>query len=366
MAVLDGKDGKMLWTLNSTYAGMMSGLSVISDTRGQDAALFLVSGQQESEPDPNLGGRGDTQTDSGFRFQSNDQFDSRLQYQNDYQTDPNSRWPDYRDQQVDPSSRRPGYKDNTQTDSRYQLHTNQQADSGSRWSDYHGDSQSDTRFQSSPPATKWPQHTDPLGMEGDTPPATKWPQHTDPLGMEGDTPRQEQSHKQPRSLKLHFPLPREHPQCTHMFFEGPGSPVCRWYEWFSDGQETYIREKRHGGMGDGPGSFNTAAEPPVVWSQMPGVEFPDPDADLDAFLRYCGHSVKQLTAYLYLMTRGLAEGGDVRPLAQHEPYVYSELQSHSVVLSSQILCDSVSGYIMTLLQALLYQRISGMHTCRYM
>ena len=65
-------------------------------------------------------------------------------------------------------------------------------------------------------------------------------------------------------------------------------------------------------------------DPPGLWEQNDVEIFPDPHTHLEEFLVYCGHTIEQMTAYLYLVTRELAEGGDIRPLAQHKPYIYSE------------------------------------------
>ena len=72
-----------------------------------------------------------------------------------------------------------------------------------------------------------------------------------------------------------------------------------------------------------------ARDPEGLWEQREGETFPDPRTHQEEFMVYCGHSIEQMTAYLYLVTRGLAEGGDIRPLAQHKPYVYSESAEHS-------------------------------------
>lgn len=42
--ILDGTDGSLLWTFNSTQSGMMSAVSVVSQTHGRDALLFLAVG----------------------------------------------------------------------------------------------------------------------------------------------------------------------------------------------------------------------------------------------------------------------------------------------------------------------------------
>ena len=44
VAILNGSDGRSLWTLNSTLTGMMSGVSLVSDQHGHDGALFISVG----------------------------------------------------------------------------------------------------------------------------------------------------------------------------------------------------------------------------------------------------------------------------------------------------------------------------------
>ena len=44
VAILNGSDGQSLWTLSSTLTGMMSGVSLVSDQHGYDAALFVSIG----------------------------------------------------------------------------------------------------------------------------------------------------------------------------------------------------------------------------------------------------------------------------------------------------------------------------------
>ncbi len=52
MAVLDGRDGSELWTLNSTHTGMMSGLSLQAHTPGEDAMVFIALGRQSDSQTP--------------------------------------------------------------------------------------------------------------------------------------------------------------------------------------------------------------------------------------------------------------------------------------------------------------------------
>ena len=62
-------------------------------------------------------------------------------------------------------------------------------------------------------------------------------------------------------------------------------------------------------------------DPPGLWDSTPTDRFPDPTTQLDAFLHYCNHSREHLTAFLYLITPEMVEGGDVRPLITHGPFV---------------------------------------------
>ena len=49
--VLDGSDGSLLWTFNSAHSGMMSSISVVSETHGRDALVFLTVGAMKDEED---------------------------------------------------------------------------------------------------------------------------------------------------------------------------------------------------------------------------------------------------------------------------------------------------------------------------
>ena len=67
-------------------------------------------------------------------------------------------------------------------------------------------------------------------------------------------------------------------------------------------------------------------DPPDLWISTPSDQFPDPKLDVDGFMRYCGESYNQLTAYLWLVTREMIESGvEIKPIAKHEPFIFSEL-----------------------------------------
>ncbi len=51
VAILDGRDGSQLWTLNSTHTGLMSSLSLQAHAHGEDAVVFFAIGRQP-EPRP--------------------------------------------------------------------------------------------------------------------------------------------------------------------------------------------------------------------------------------------------------------------------------------------------------------------------
>jgi hypothetical protein len=42
--ILDGSNGSLLWTFNSTHHGMMSAITVLTKTHGRDALVFLAIG----------------------------------------------------------------------------------------------------------------------------------------------------------------------------------------------------------------------------------------------------------------------------------------------------------------------------------
>ena len=62
-------------------------------------------------------------------------------------------------------------------------------------------------------------------------------------------------------------------------------------------------------------------DPPDLWA--PG-SYPDPSSDLEGFLLDCGHSMDELSAYVYFLTRDVIESGEVRPVEGYKPYVYRE------------------------------------------
>ena len=69
----------------------------------------------------------------------------------------------------------------------------------------------------------------------------------------------------------------------------------------------------------------TNRDPPGLWISTPQDQFPDPKYDLDGFLNYCGESFGRLTAYVWLVTREMIEGGtEIKPIAIHEPFLFSE------------------------------------------
>ena len=51
MRLLDGVDGKEIWSLDSAHTGMMSGLSIASNSTGFDAMLFMTVGMLDSSSD---------------------------------------------------------------------------------------------------------------------------------------------------------------------------------------------------------------------------------------------------------------------------------------------------------------------------
>ena len=66
-------------------------------------------------------------------------------------------------------------------------------------------------------------------------------------------------------------------------------------------------------------------EPNELWTSTSKDHFPDPVEDLDGFLRYCGHSLRGLSANLYLVDRAMVESGlEIKPIATERPFVFSE------------------------------------------
>ena len=49
IAILDGQNGDVLWSLNSVKAGMACGLSLAAGQPGEDAALFIAVGTMDEE-----------------------------------------------------------------------------------------------------------------------------------------------------------------------------------------------------------------------------------------------------------------------------------------------------------------------------
>ena len=49
--VLDGSNGSLLWTHNSAHSGMMSSVSLVSETRGRDALIFVSVGVLDGDAD---------------------------------------------------------------------------------------------------------------------------------------------------------------------------------------------------------------------------------------------------------------------------------------------------------------------------
>ena len=168
VAILDGKDGRELWALNSTLTGMMSGLSLASDTNGWDAAVFLSVGT-----DPNDG--------------------------SDYPWEYNS----------------------TMSDPSVIEHVSETGPSDLE--------QGPNTF------------SDTADADGDQKPKT--PAGTEKRGQNLSPPE--------RTTKLRAPRHSSKQECTRVYFEGPGSKVCPWYEWVEDGEGgALVREKRHGDGGD--------------------------------------------------------------------------------------------------------------------
>jgi len=162
MAILDGRDGRELWALNSTLTGMMSGLSLASDAHGWDAAVFLSVGS-----DPNDG--------SDYPWESN----SSVSESSGVEQKPNMSESTSSDLELGPNT----FSDTARTDG---------------------------------------------GQQSETPKGT--PEGTTKVRAARHSAKQE---------------------CTRVYFEGPGSKVCPWYEWLVDGEGvTIMREKRHGDDGD--------------------------------------------------------------------------------------------------------------------
>ena len=173
MAVLDGRDGKELWTLNSSRTGMMSGLSIASDTHGWDAAVFLSIG---------------TPPDDGSEY--------------------------------------PWIFNGTVSDS----HSSNEMEQGP-----------DRSKTVSGGLGVGPK--DPADTQGSQKLTSQEKEERAGRGEGGNAPA-----SRPRVARYSS----DSDQCTRVYFEGPGSKVCRWYEWLVDGEgRPFVRVKRHGDDGDG-------------------------------------------------------------------------------------------------------------------
>ena len=174
MAVLDGRDGRELWTLNSSRTGMMSGLSIASDTHGWDATVFLSIG---------------TPPDDGSEY--------------------------------------PWVFNDTTSDSHSSIGMKQGLDRSETVSDGlgvgHKNSVDDTQGGGELEEKKERIER----AEGDNVLASR-----------------------PRVARSSSDSAR----CSRVYFEGPGSKVCRWYEWLVDGEgRPFVRVKRHGDDNDDDG-----------------------------------------------------------------------------------------------------------------
>ena len=86
---------------------------------------------------------------------------------------------------------------------------------------------------------------------------------------------------------------------------------------FAGGVVDYDDDYMHRGL--------TNHDPAGLWISTPQDQFPDPNFDLDGFMKYCGASFSSLTTYVWLVTREMIEGGAViKPIAIHEPFLFSE------------------------------------------
>ena len=166
MAVLDGRDGRELWTLNSSRTGMMSGLSIASDTHGWDATVFLSIGTPPDDGSEYPWVFNDTTSDSGLD------------------------------------------RSETVSDGLGVGHKNSVDDT-------QGGGELEEEKERIERA------------EGDNVPASR-----------------------PRVARSSSDSAR----CSRVYFEGPGSKVCRWYEWLVDGEgRPFVRVKRHGDDDDDDG-----------------------------------------------------------------------------------------------------------------
>ena len=174
MAVLDGRDGRELWTLNSSRTGMMSGLSIASNTHGWDATVFLSIG---TPPDDG----------SEYPWVFNDTSNSHSSIGMKQGLDRSETVSD---------GLGVGHKDSVDGTQGDEKLTSQERERMER-------------------------------AEGDNVPASR-----------------------PRVARSSSDSAR----CSRVYFEGPGSKVCRWYEWLVDGEgRPFVRVKRHGDDDDGDG-----------------------------------------------------------------------------------------------------------------
>ena len=54
LRLLDGSNGAEIWTFDSAHAGMMSSVSISSQSPGSDAMLFVTIGTPDANTDPSM------------------------------------------------------------------------------------------------------------------------------------------------------------------------------------------------------------------------------------------------------------------------------------------------------------------------
>lgn len=54
--LLDGRNGAEIWSFDSAHTGMMSTISIASESPGSDAMLFMTIGTTDSNTDPSYAG----------------------------------------------------------------------------------------------------------------------------------------------------------------------------------------------------------------------------------------------------------------------------------------------------------------------
>ena len=182
IAILNGSDGHTLWSLNSSFTGMMSGVSLISDQHGYDGALFISVGTAPTR-------LSESQVASLEAVLKTGLFDEEAQ------------------------------KETTKPEN---------GDTGA--------SELENNRMGSQ-VTEEQNGTRPARSAGISSRLTASKRVLLPYESVGDSSAPSDGHAA---------VSREHSTCTHGYLEGPGSQDCRWYEWFSVGGEAYIREKRHG------------------------------------------------------------------------------------------------------------------------